>query len=57
MRLVGCAERQNFFRDIGKLQQCLLDLVGQRLKSRKVVQVRVLLFDFLPELLNRVIIR
>ena len=51
------AERKNFFRDIGKLEQRLFDFVGQRLKRREVVQVRILLFDLLPELLNRIVVR
>ncbi len=51
------AERQDFFRCIGKLEQCLLDLLRQGLKRRKVVEVRVLLFDLLPEFLNGVIVR
>src|SRR5262247_590715 len=51
------AKRENFFRCIGKLEQGLLDLLRQGLKRRKVVQVSVLLFDLLPELLNRVVVR
>ena len=51
------AERKNFFRDIGKLEQRLFDSVSQRLKRREVVQVRILLFDLLPELLNRIVVR
>jgi hypothetical protein len=39
------AEREYFFRCMSKLEQCLLDLLSQGLKSRKVVQVGVLLFD------------
>ena len=50
-------EREHFFWCIGKLEQCLLDLLRQRLKGREVVQVGVLLFDLLPELLNRVVVR
>src|SRR5215510_1125190 len=49
------AEREDFFRGIGKLEQSLLDLLRQGLKRRKVVQVGVLLFDLLPELFNRVV--
>src|SRR5262245_7487451 len=51
------AEREDFFRCIGKLEQGLLDLLRQCLKRRKVVQVDVLLFDLLPELLNWVVVR
>ena len=51
------AECEDFFRCIGKLEQGLLDLLRQGLKRRKVVQVGVLLFDLLPELLNRVVVR
>ena len=51
------AERQDFFRCLGKGEQRLLDLLGQRLESREVVQMCVVLFDLLPELLNRVIVR
>jgi hypothetical protein len=50
------AERENFCWYIGKLEKRLLDFVRQRLKSREVVQVRILLFDLLPELLNGVIV-
>ena len=55
--MVEAAERKNFFRDIGKLEQRLFDFVSQRLKRREVVQVRILLFDLLPELLNRIVVR
>jgi hypothetical protein len=51
------AEREDFFLCIGKLEQGLLDLLCQGLKRRKVVQMDVLLFDLLPELLNRVVVR
>ena len=51
------AEGQDFFRCLGKGEQRLLDLLGQRLESREVVQMCVVLFDLLPELLNRVIVR
>src|SRR5215467_568549 len=51
------AECEDFFRCIGKLEQGLLDLLRQGLKRRKVVQMGVLLFDLLPELLNRVVVR
>src|SRR5262245_54471230 len=51
------AERKNFFWDMGKLQQRLLDLCSQRLKSREGVQRSLTRFDLLPELLKRVIIR
>jgi hypothetical protein len=49
------AERADFFRCIGKLEQGLLDLLCQGLKRRKVVQVSSLLFDLLLELLHRVV--
>jgi hypothetical protein len=51
------AEREDFFRCIGKLDQGLLDPLRQGLKRRKVVPVDVLLFDLLPELFNRVVVR
>ena len=51
------AERENFFRGISKLEQRLLDLLSQRLKSREVVQMGLLLFDLLPELFNRIVVR
>ena len=51
------AEREDFFQCMGKLEQGLLNLLRQDLKRRKVVQVGVLLFDLLPELLNRVVVR
>src|SRR5215475_8647376 len=51
------AECEDFFRCIGKLEQGLLDLLRQGLKRRKVVQMGVLLFDLLPELFNRVVVR
>ena len=51
------AERENFFRGISKLEQRLLDLLSQRLKCREVVQMGLLLFDLLPELFNRIVVR
>ena len=39
---------------MGKFEKRLLDFVGQRLKSRAVVEMSPLLFDLLPELLNGV---
>ena len=51
------AERENFFRGISKLEQRLLDLRSQRLKSREVVQMGLLLCDLLPELFNRIVVR
>jgi hypothetical protein len=50
-------EREHVLRGMGELEQCLLDLDGQRLKSREVVQMGVLLFDLLPELFNRIVVR
>src|SRR6266487_1336273 len=49
-------ECKHFFWCIGKLEQCLLDLLGQRLKGREIMQVGVLLFDLLPQLLNWVVV-
>ena len=51
------AERQNFFRDSGKLAQGLLDFVSKRLKGREGVQMRILLFHLLPKLLNGMVVR
>src|SRR4029453_162789 len=51
------AEREDFFRCIGKREQRLLDLLSQRLKRREVVQVGLVLLELLPELLNRVVVR
>ena len=51
------AENQHFLRYIGKLEQRLLDLGSERHKSWEIVQVSVLLLDFLPEFLNRVVVR
>ena len=51
------AERENFFRCISKREQRLLDLHRKRLKSREVMQMGLLLFDLLPELLNRIVVR
>src|SRR6266700_584679 len=50
-------EREHFFWCIGKLEQRLLDLVGQCLKSREIMLVGVLLFELLPKLLNWVVVR
>ena len=50
------AERENGFRYIGKREQRLLDLLGERLKRREGVQAGLLLFALLPELLNRVVV-
>src|SRR5262245_25822668 len=50
-------EREEVFRCIGKLEQCLRDLLRQSRKSWTVVQVCVLWLDLLPESLKRVRVR
>jgi hypothetical protein len=50
-------KREPFFRCMGTLEERLLDPRGQRLNRREGVQMGVLLFALLPELLNRVVIR
>src|SRR5436190_1190213 len=51
------AERENFFWGIRQLEQRPRDLLRQHLKSREVVQMGLLLFDLLPELFNRIVVR
>ena len=50
------AERENGFRYIGKREQHLLDLLGERLTRREGVQGGLLLFALLLELLNRAVV-
>ena len=40
-----------------KSEQRLLDLLRQRAEGRKVMQVRLLLLELFPQLLNRIIVR
>ena len=55
--LIDPTEGEHFLRGTLEEGETFVDLVFQRFEGRKILKMRMRLFNFLPELLDRIVIR